>query len=274
MTVLTVQALPERLAVRPRSPRLADLARTQQTHGYLLHVSATTDPLAKARLLDKAVLVNLPVADRLAMRYSSRGIPSQDLVQVARLGLVRAVNRFDPDAGFDFLSYAVPTILGELKRHFRDRGWTVRPPRRIQELQPRILAATSALTHTLVRMPTRAELADYLGVDEASIVEALIADGCFTPTSLDRPLVSDSRTSSTWGDSLGHDDPALAWVEAKLTLAPIFRSLCDRDRLVLRLRFVDDMTQQEIGGIVGVTQMQVSRILARIRRLARDELAG
>lgn len=274
MTALTVQALPERRAVRPRSQRPADLVRTQQTRGYLLRASATTNPIAKARLLDKAVLVNLPVADRLAMRYAGRGIPSQDLVQVARLGLVQAVHRFDPCAGFDFLSYAVPTILGELKRHFRDRGWTVRPPRRIQELQPRILAATSALTHTLVRTPTRAEIAQYLGVDEADVVEALIADGCFTPTSLDRPVVTDSRPSSTWGDAIGHDDPGIDWVEAKLTLAPIFRILSDRDRLVLRLRFVDDMTQQEIGGVVGVTQMQVSRILARILHLARDELAG
>jgi RNA polymerase sigma-B factor len=273
MTALTVQVLPERPAPR-RSQQPADLDRTRQTYGYLLNAAATSSPIVRARLLDLAVLVNLPVADRLALRYSGRGIPSQDLVQVARLGLVQAVHRFDPGAGFDFLSYAVPTMLGELKRHFRDQGWTVRPPRRIQELQPRILAATSTLTQTLVRTPTRAEVADYLGVDEASIIEALIAEGCFTPTSLDRPVVDDSRTSSTLGDTVGHEDTALTWVEAKLTLAPVFGRLSDRDRLVLRLRFIDDLTQQEIGGVVGVTQMQISRILARIMRLARDELAG
>jgi RNA polymerase sigma-B factor len=272
MTALTVQTLPSRSA-RRRSQHPSDLDRTQQTRSYLLEASATSSPISRARLLDMVVLVNLPVADRLALRYSGRGIPSQDLVQVARLGLVRAVHRFDPGAGFDFLSYAVPTVLGELKRHFRDRGWTVRPPRRIQELQPRILAATSTLTHTLVRTPTRAEVSDYLGVDEACVVEALIADGCFTPTSLDRPVVDDSRTSSTWGDTLGTEDPALAWVEAKLTLAPVFRRLPDRDRHVLRLRFIDDLTQREIGGIVGVSQVHVSRILARILRLAQDELA-
>jgi len=200
-------------------------------------------------------------------------VPTFHLIQVARVGLVQAVQRFDPCAGFDFLSYAVPTIRGELKRHCRDRGWTAGPPRRIQELQPRVLAAASVTTQTLVRTPTRAEVAHYLAVDEASIVEALIADGHFTASSLDRPVDSDSRANSTWVDAMGHDDPALAWVEAKLTLAPIFRILSDRDRLVLRLRLVDDMTQQEIGGILGVTQMQVSRILARIMRLARDELA-
>lgn len=273
MTALTVQVLPER-ATRPGSPQPADLDRTQQTHNYLMEASETSSPIVRARLLDEAVLVNLPVADRLALRYSGRGIPSQDLVQVARLGLVQAVHRFDPAAGFDFLSFAVPTMLGELKRHFRDRGWTVRPPRRIQELQPRILAATSTLTHTLARAPTQAELAQHLAVDEACIIEALIADGCFTPTSLDRPVVDDSRTSSTLGDTVGRDDPTFAWVETKLTLAPVFRRLPVRDRQVLQLRFIDDLTQQEIGGIVGVSQMHVSRILSRILRLARDELAG
>lgn len=271
---MTVHTLPERRAVRPPSRRPADRLRAQRTHDYLRCAVMATSPLVKAHLLEKAVLVNLPVADSLAFRYSGRGIASQDLVQVARLGLVKAVQGFDPDAGSDFLCYAVPTITGELKRHFRDRGWTVRPPRHIQELRPRIHAASSALTHTLGRTPTRAEVADHLAVDEASVIEALTVDGCFAPTSLDRPVVRDSRSSSTWGDAMGHDDPAIAWVEAKLTLAPIFRVLCDRDRLVLRLRFVDDLTQKEIGDIIGVTQMQVSRILSRIMRLARDELAG
>jgi len=240
-----------------------------------VHASATTSPIARTRFLEQAVLLNLSVADNLALRYVGRGIPSQDLVQVARLGLVKAVHGFDPDAGFGFLSYAVPTITGELKRHFRDRGWAVRPPRHIQELQPRILAASSALTQTLGRTPTRGEVAEYLAVDEASVVEALLADGCFTPSSLDGPVVRGAPpSSSTWGDAVAREDPALARVEATMTLAPIFRSLGDRDRLVLRLRFVDGLTQEQIGVVVGVTQMQVSRILTRILRLARDGLAG
>ena len=171
MTVMTVHAVTERPGVHSHARRPTELVRAQQTHSYLLHASATTSPIARAHFLEHVVLVNLSVADSLAFRYVGRGIPSQDLVQVARLGLVKAVHGFDPDAGFDFLSYAVPTITGELKRHFR-------------------------------------------------------------------------------------------------------RSLCDRDRLVLRLRFVDELTQGEIGGIIGVTQMQVSRILSRILCLARDELAG
>lgn len=270
---MTVQASSER-PVRQRLKRPADLLRTEDTRRHFRLAAATSDLIAKARILDEIVLENLAVADRLAMRYAGRGIPSPDLVQVARLGLVQAVRRFDPGAGFDFLSFAVPTILGELKRHFRDRGWTVRPTRRIQELQPRIVAATSELTQSRGRTPTRAEVADHLGVDETTIVEAQIADGCFTATSLDRPVVKDSSASVAWVDAMGHEDPALEWVELTQTLAPVFQTLSDRDRLVLRLRLVDDMTQQKIGSIVGVTQMQVSRILARIMRLARDELAG
>jgi RNA polymerase sigma-B factor len=271
---MTIQPVLERPAIRRRPQPTADLMRAQQTGDHFLRLSETTDPVVKAQILDEIVLVNLPVADRLARRYSGRGIASQDLVQVARLALVQAVRRFDPSAGFDFLSFAVPTILGELKRHFRDRGWAVRPPRRLQELRPRVLAATAELIQTLQRTPTRAEVADYLGVDASAIGEALMADGCFAATSLDRPVVQDSRASAARVDVMGHDDPSLEWVEVKLMLAPIFRKLSDRDRLVLRLRFVDDLTQQEIGGLIGVTQMQVSRILARIMRLARGELAA
>lgn len=269
---MTVQTLQVRPKVRSRS-RSTDDDRTQQTRCHLLHASASTNPEDRAHLLEQAVLLNLSVAERLALRYADRGVPTQDLVQVARLGLVQAVQRFDPRAGHDFLSFAVPTIRGELKRYFRDRAWTVRPPRRIQDLQPRILAAGSALTQTLRRPPTRTEVADYLAIDESSVVEALTADGCFTPTSLDRNNVGHSHSGSTWGETLGGDDPALAWVEAKLTLAPLFRLLSDRDRVILQLRFVDGLTQLEIGRIVGITQMQVSRTLARVMRLARDEFA-
>ena len=271
---MTVQTSMERPAVRRRSQGPADLTLSQATQRHFLRAYATTDPIVKASILDDVVLVNLPVADRLAIRYAGRGIASDDLVQIARLGLVQAVHRFDPGAGFDFLSFAVPTMLGELKRYFRDRGWAVRPPRRIQELRPRVMAATAELTQTLVRTPTRAEVADHLGVNESAIGEALVADGGFTAISLDRPVLQDSRTSAAMVDAMGDDDPSLEWVEAKLMLAPIIRKLSDRDRLILRLRFVDDMTQREIGGLVGVTQMQVSRILARIMRLAKVELAG
>jgi RNA polymerase sigma-B factor len=188
--------------------------------------------------------------------------------------LVHAVRRFDLATGSPFVSYAVPTILGELKRHFRDRGWTVRPPRRIQELRPTIVGATADLTQKLGRSPTRAEVARHLDVDEAKIAEALTVDGCFTPDSLDRPVIEESGRSVTWIDATGRNDSNLDWVDFKLTLAPLLRQLSARDRLVLRLRFVEDLTQQQIGGIVGVSQMQVSRILDRLVGMVKIELAG
>lgn len=276
MRVLSIQVLSDRRAVRPRVQSAGDLLQCQRTHEYFAQAFHATDPLAKGRFLNQVVLANLSVADGLARRYSGRGISLQDLVQVARLGLVLAARRFDPDLGSDFLSFAVPTIRGELKRHFRDRGWVVRPPRPVQELRPRIVEAASVLAQRLGRTPTRGELATYLGTDETSIVEALVADGCFAPPSLDRPLTSDEggNGASPWGANLGRDDPGMDWVEAKVTLTPLFHGLCERDKRVLRLRFVEEMTQEEIGDVIGVSQMQVSRILARVLRRARDELAA
>jgi RNA polymerase sigma-B factor len=196
---------------------------------------------------------------------------------VARLGLIKAVHRFDPDAGSDFHSYAVPTILGELKRHFRDFGWAVRPPRPVQELRPRISTAVATLTQTLGRTPTRRDVADYLSVKEAAVAEALSAEGCFIPASLDRlaggDFGGDYAGDSTLGASLGRDDPELARLETRLTLSPCLRMLSDRDRLVLRLRFCEGLTQGDIGRRLGVSQMHVSRTLARILLRLKDELA-
>jgi RNA polymerase sigma-B factor len=271
--VAVARTVTEPRAVRTWVPRPADHQRGQRTRNLLAEARVATNVLVKQACLEKAVLLNMPIADRLARRYSGRGVPTQDLIQVARLGLINAVHGFDPDAGHDFLSYAVPTIVGELKRHFRDRGWTVRPPRRIQELRPRIVAASSTLTQTLGRTPARADVATFLDIDEVCVVEALAADGCFNPASLDRSAGGDPGNSSTLGNTLAQTDPGLAMVEARLALAPLFRSLGNRDRLILRLRSVDGLTQRDIGRIVGLSQMQVSRILTRILRLARDELA-
>ncbi|BBH17430.1 RNA polymerase sigma factor SigF [Nocardioides baekrokdamisoli] len=273
---MNTQVVSEQYVTRARGQTVGDLLQREQTSGYFAQACHATDPAAKVRSLNQVVLVNLPVADRLARHYSDRGILVQDLIQVARLGLVLAVRRFDPDLGSDFLSFAVPTIRGELKRHFRDRGWVVRPPRAVQELCPRIVDASSLLTQRFGRTPTRVEMATHLGVDELSVARALLADGCFAPPSLDSTLNVEAGEDGggPWGARVGRIDPGLEWVDAKVTLAPLFRGLCERDRRVLRLRFVDEMTQEEIGEVVGVSQMQVSRILARILWLARNELAA
>jgi RNA polymerase sigma-B factor len=274
---MTVEAVTHRATRPSRSPRVrhdADSRRVERTHSLFLRASVATNPAAKARALDEVVLENLAVADHLARRYYGRGIPSEDLAQVARLGLVQAVHRFDLTTGSEFLSYAVPTILGELKRHFRDRGWAIRPPRRIQELRPMVTRATAALTCSLLRPPTQTEIADFLGLDTASVEEALAADGCFIARSLDQPMVGNPRVGVTWAESLGGVDRNLESAEFRMTLAAIFRKLPERDQLVLRLRLADDMTQTQIGSVVGITQVQVSRILAGIKKVLRLELAG
>ena len=188
-----------------------------------------------------------------------RGIGKDDLMQAAYVGLVKAVQGFDPSFERDFLSYAVPTVTGEVKRYFRDYGWTVRPPRRVQELQAQISRASSELSQTLHRSPKPSEVAEFLSVDVDSVIEALAADGCFTPASLDVPV--------------GEDDADLGRAEARILLAPAVRRLAPRDRRILELRFFHGWTQEQIAGDIGVTQMQVSRLLARILSDLRAELA-
>jgi RNA polymerase sigma-B factor len=212
---------------------------------------------------------NLALARSMATRYRNRGIDLDDLEQVALLGLTKAAQRFDPDAGHDFLSYAVPTIRGELRRHFRDAGWMVRPPRRVQDLQARIATAQRELEAELGRSPRPSEVARHLdeGIDD--VVEALSADGCFTPTSLDG-TVGDG--TSTLGDLLGADDRAMESAEARVVLDPVVRTLSERDRRIVRLRFFDECTQQEIAEDIGLTQAQVSRVLTRILADLRERL--
>ncbi len=204
---------------------------------------------------------HIPIARSMASRYRNRGIDLDDLEQVALLGLTKAAHRFDPDAGHDFLSFAVPTIRGELRKHFRDCGWTIRPPRRVQDLQARISRAQNELEAVLHRPASPAELADHLGEGLGDVVEALTADGCFTPTSLDGAA---GDGTSTLGELLGASDPDMERAEARIMLRPLVAQLGERDRRIVRMRFVEERTQQEIAEQVGLTQAQVSRVLTRI----------
>jgi RNA polymerase sigma-B factor len=208
------------------------------------------------------VMLNMPVARAIAHRYRNRNIDTADLEQVAYEGLVKAVDRFDQSFGKDFLSFAVPTILGEIKRHFRDFGWAVRPPRRITELQADISAATADLTQQLGRSPRPREVARALERSEDEVVEALACDGAFSPASLNVPVGTDGTT--TVGDYLIADNVEAERAEARMLLGPAIRTLSDRDRLILELRFFHGWSQEKIGAEIGVTQMQVSRLLGRI----------
>ena len=222
----------------------------------------------RLRLLEQVILINRGVAEAVAARYRRRGVAQEDLDQAAYEGLVKAVHRFDPERNNDLLSYAVPTIRGELQRHFRDHSWTVRPPRRVQELQWRVNHCIEDLTQELGREPSDEQVRDELDLSREEYDEAMVAFGCFSPTSLDQPLAVD--TASTVADVIPDDNTdaggSLEAAEARTALEPVLKGLSDRDRRILYLRYFEDQTQEQIGEELGVTQMQVSRLLSRILR--------
>ena len=257
------------------TPTLSRRQRRDRTARALMASGATRSDRRRQELLDYVVRINMGVAKSVASRYVNRGIEEDDLVQVAYAALTRAARDFDPSRHEDFLSYAVPTIRGELKKHFRDHGWTVRPPRRVQETQARITRAEGELVQHYGRPPTPEETAEHLGAEVPDVLEAMSADGCFAPSSLDRPLAgAEGSGFATVGDLLGGEDASQDAAEARVTLAPVVRRLKERDRRILYMRFFEERTQQEIADDIGVTQMQVSRLLSRIMRDLRTELTS
>jgi RNA polymerase sigma-B factor len=215
----------------------------------------------------------LPLARQLARRYQRADEPLEDLVQVASLGLIKAVDRFDPDREIAFSSYAVPTILGELKRHFRDRTWAVRVPRDLQELSLRVDRAVADMARESHRQPSVGDLAERLGVSEEEVLEALQASSAYRATSFDAPRAGGEDEGDVLADAVGRDDVGFGLAEDRATLDRLLLAIGPREREVLRLRFVEDLTQAEIGERIGVSQMQISRLirqsLARLREAAR-----
>ncbi len=222
-------------------------------------------------LLREAVVQGAPMARSLALRYDGRGVDREELFQVAYVGLVKAARGYRPGPDTDFRSYAYPTIRGEIKRHFRDNAWAVRPPRRIQDLQASINAVEGELAAHLHRWPTDQELADRIGVPVGEIRDAQRAIGCFHPVSLDAPLWIDSAVSL--GGTVPDEADTFELVNQLETLRPAVENLGDRDKLILRRRMVDHWSQAEIASEIGVSQMQVSRLLSRIMSVLRSELA-
>lgn len=255
----------------PDTPAQPDVrrGRSELTAELFRRLHASEDDLERRRLLDEVIVANLGVADAIAGRYRRRGASVEDLEQVARLALVKAARSFRPDRGHDFMSYAVPTIRGEVRRWFRDHGWVVKPPRRVQEAQLRMTAYAADFAAEAGR---DAGIGDYvrdLGLDERTVVEALSVNVCYTPDSLDRP---DVTGPGSLGDRLVGEERELERSEARQVLEPLLARLAPRDRLVLRLRYDEGLTQREVGERIGVTQMQVSRILARVLGRLREEL--
>jgi RNA polymerase sigma-B factor len=259
-----------------RAPRLTDAARRQrrrQDQRLLRAWIECGDRRARAALIERF----LPLARSLAGRYHRSGEPLEDLVQVASVAVVKAIDRYDPDRGCAFTSFAVPTIVGELKRHFRDHTWMVRPPRHVQELALRVDAARTHLWQKLDRSPTTSELATAIGVSDELGLEALQAYNGRGGSSLQGPI-GKRADAATREDSIGTEDPDLSRVELRADVNRMLRTISPRAREMLRLRFEDDMTQAEIGALFGVSQMQVSRILreaiARLRCVAEHRRLG
>jgi RNA polymerase sigma-B factor len=230
--------------------------------------AATTCPSERAELHERLVLLALPFADAIAGRYARRGIDVEDLQQVARTALVKAVHRYRPGAGAGFTAFASPTISGEVKRWFRDHGWSVRPPRRVQELRAQLATEQERLRHVLARDPRDDELAVALGVTPGDVAEARSCSEGYRAASLD--LVTPA--GGTLADQVLVVGCPTAAVDLRDALAWAVSRLSPREQLILRLRFAEELTQAEIGERIGVSQMQVSRLIAAALQRLRDDL--
>ena len=234
-----------------------DAARFQEERLLFTRLAQTRDPSLRDALVERY----LPLARQLARRYQRPDESMDDLVQVASLGLVKAIDRFDATREVAFSSYAVPTILGEIKRHFRDRTWSVRVPRDLQEMALKVERAVGEMTRDLHRSPSVDELARHVGITQEQALEALEAAGAYHATSLDTPRGSEGDASDTLADTLGGVEDGYDRAEQRATIDRLMRTITPREREVLRLRFEKDLTQAEIGEIIGVSQMQVSRLI-------------
>jgi RNA polymerase sigma-B factor len=236
--------------------------------------SAAADDPRRRPLRDQLITGYLPVARHLAGRFAQRGVPLEDLVQIATLGLINAVDRYDPERGREFLAFAIPTIQGELRRYFRDHSWSVRVPRRLKELHLSINTATAELTQSLGRAPRPSELATRLGISREEVLEGLVASAGYASQSLDQVL-TEGEDRATLADLLGRSDARLESVEAYQALRALLDELPARERTILVLRFFENQTQSSIAARVGISQMHVSRLLAnslsRLRGHLRDD---
>lgn len=222
---------------------------------------------------DELVTMHLPLVEHIARRFRQRGEAHDDLVQVGTIGLIKAVDRFDPTRGFAFSTYATPTIVGEIKRHFRDQGWSIKVPRRLQDLRMRVGAAAALLSQQIGRSPTVRELARHLEVDEDDVLEALECSQAYSTLSLDTPLDrGDDSGSTRLVDRLVAAENAFDGIDNRESLRPLLAKLPDRERQILMLRFFNNQTQAQIASKIGVSQVHVSRLLAKALATLRDGL--
>lgn len=211
---------------------------------------------------------HLPLVTFMARKFADRGEPLDDLIQVGTIGLIKAIDRFEISKGFEFSTFATPTIVGEIKRHFRDKTWAVRVPRRLQELGASVTRATTELTQKLDRSPTPKEIAKHLGITVDDVAEALESNAAYSTVSLDVT----SETSTSIGETFGALDEALEGVEYRESLKPLLSQLDDREKRILQMRFFDNLSQSQIATELGISQMHVSRILNKVLTHLREGL--
>ena len=213
---------------------------------------------------------HLPLVTFMARKFADRGEPLDDLIQVGTIGLIKAIDRFEISKGFEFSTFATPTIVGEIKRHFRDKTWAVRVPRRLQELGASVTKATTELTQKLDRSPTPKEIAKHLGITVDDVAEALESNAAYSTVSLDVT----SETSTSIGETFGALDEALEGVEYRESLKPLLSQLDDREKRILQMRFFDNLSQSQIATELGISQMHVSRILNKVLTHLREGLTS
>ncbi|MFC5908149.1 RNA polymerase sigma factor SigF [Streptacidiphilus monticola] len=259
-------ALVRSIPVLP-APRQAEGAepldtRTLSRSLFLRFAALEANHPDRAYVRNTLIELNLPLVRYAAARFRSRNEPMEDIVQVGTIGLIKAIDRFDHSRGVEFPTFAMPTIIGEIKRFFRDTSWSVRVPRRLQELRLALTKASDELSQRLDRSPTVAELAEYLGVTEEDVVEGLAVGNAYTASSLDsNPSEEDSE--GPLADRIGYEDAGMEGVEYRESLKPLLAKLPARERRIIMLRFFQNMTQSQIGEEVGISQMHVSRLLTR-----------
>jgi len=246
----------------PAPPTAIEQTRRRSAELFLVFRDTGEPEASRDRARDDLVHLHLPLVEHCARRFRNRGEPFEDLVQVGTIGLIKSIDRFDSNRGVEFSTYATPTIIGEIKRYFRDKGWAIRVPRRLQELRMQIGAATAELTQSLGRSPTPRELAKTIGCSVEEIVEGIESSNAYSTLSLDATDDSDEGSPSML-DAIGIDDVALEHVEIRESIKPLLDRLDPREKKILLLRFFRNMTQSQIAEEIGVSQMHVSRLLSR-----------
>jgi RNA polymerase sigma-B factor len=254
------------------APRGIELTRLRSAELFVELGDQAASEASRAGAREALVHLHLPLVEHCARRFRNRGEPLEDLVQVGTIGLIKSIDRFDSERGVEFSTYATPTIIGEIKRYFRDKGWAIRVPRRLQELRMQITAATGELTQSLGRAPTPRELAERLGCTLEEIVEGMESSNAYSTLSLD--ATDDHGEGSTpMLDAIGVEDLNLEQVEVRESIKPLLDQLDDREKTILLLRFFKNMTQSQIAAEIGVSQMHVSRLLTRTLTRLRAALA-